>query len=158
MVKRNVLAYCVTTMMFLSAFIYAAMNFRVGAREYPMIVSGMAVVTCLALIAQELWNYAKRKKDEQAFQKFEQEERKKSFTKKEIKSFIISTIMMLIYLFLIPRLGYIASTFLVMLSFLIILKREKYILYVALTLALCLVIHFVFGGLLNIFLPRGMFI
>jgi hypothetical protein len=156
MVKKNVLAYCVTAMMFLSAFIYAATHFRTGAREYPMAVSGMAVVMCLALIAQELWNHARR--DGQAAQKFEQDERKKSFTKKEIRSFVISTVMILVYLFLIPRLGYITSTFLIMLSFLIILKREGYMLYVVLTVALCLVIHFVFGGLLNIFLPRGMFI
>jgi len=158
MVKKNVGAYIIVAMMFILMFIHAADNFRAGAREYPMIVSGVGIFLSVLLVAKELYQYAKRKNDEQAIQKFETSEKKKSFTIKEIKAFVISTVAILIYLFLIPRLGYITSTFIVMLSLLIVLKRQTYFLYIALTVGLCLIIHYVFGGFLNIFLPRGMLI
>ena len=158
MVMKNIAAYSGAGLMFASAFAYAAVNFNLGAREYPMFVSGMGVLASMALVVQTLLQHSKRKKDEQAIQAYYEEERKKSWTKKEIQIFFLTIIAILIYLFLIPRLGYITATFLTMFSLLVILKREGYVWYLILTIAMCLVIHYVFGGLLNIFLPRGMFI
>ena len=157
MIIRNIGAYCVATMLFLLAFTHAAANFNPGAREYPMVVSGLGVLLCGGLVLQTLLQHAKRKRDEKAMQVYEKEERKLVYTSKEIKSFIIAIIAIFVYLFLIPRLGYIVSTFLIMLSLLIVLKRERYVLYLFLTVLTCLMIHYIFGGMLNIFLPRGMF-
>ena len=158
MVKKNIAAYCGAGLIFVLAFAYAAVNFNVGAREYPMFISGMGILACGVLVVQTLLQHSKRKKDEQAIQAYDADERKNSWTKKDIQTFFLTTATILIYLFLIPRLGYITSTFLVMFSLLVILKREGYIRYLILTTIMCLMIYYVFGGMLNIFLPRGMFI
>ena len=64
-------------------------------------------------------------------------------------------LMIVVYLFLMNKIGYIASTVVFMLASLIYLKLKNKVLMVILTVALTVVVYFVFTNFLTVILPRG---
>lgn len=63
--------------------------------------------------------------------------------------------MIIVYLFLMGKIGYIASTVLFMVASLIYLKLKNRIVLAVLSVVLTIILYFVFTNFLTVILPRG---
>lgn len=73
----------------------------------------------------------------------------------QVKVIIPYCLMIILYLILMGKIGYVAATVVFMLASLIYLKLENKVLMVALSLILTIVLYFVFTNYLTVILPRG---
>jgi putative tricarboxylic transport membrane protein len=85
------------------------------------------------------------------------EEKKVSITKDELKKLLISIVLMIMYVILITVLGYAVSTFIYMLVQIWVLKPEKKVSYLIVALVSTAILYVGFGIFLKIWLPKGLF-
>ena len=87
--------------------------------------------------------------------KLKSEDKQKTQVIEQAKIIVPYCLMIVVYLFLMNKIGYIASTVVFMLASLIYLKLNNKVLMVILTVALTVVVYFVFTNFLTVILPRG---
>ena len=87
--------------------------------------------------------------------KLKSEDKQKTQVIEQAKIIVPYCLMIVVYLFLMNKIGYIASTVVFMLASLIYLKLKNKVLMVILTVALTVVVYFVFTNFLTVILPRG---
>lgn len=73
----------------------------------------------------------------------------------QVKIIIPYCLMIILYLILMGKIGYVAATVVFMLASLIYLKLENKVLMIALSVILTIVLYFVFTNYLTVILPRG---
>ena len=87
--------------------------------------------------------------------KLKSEDKQKTQVIEQAKIIVPYCLMIVVYLFLMNKIGYIASTVVFMLASLIYLKLKNKVLMVILTVALTVVVYCVFTNFLTVILPRG---
>lgn len=115
------------------------------SRSYPLILIFISAFMSICLFIKAAMNM------------------KKDFTQgkellKQVKIIFPYCILILAYLFLIDKIGYIMSTILFMLTSLISLKFKNKILMIIVCLAVTLILYFVFTEFLSVLLPKGRWI
>lgn len=129
---------------FFAYFYYTALSFPPRSALYPKILIVTGILLSILMFIQAY--FGKGSNDEGV-----------KIEKKELKLLCLSAAIMVIYILLIRQLGYAVSTFIYMLIQMWILVPGKKLLYLTVALSSTAVLYVVFGMLLRIWLPKGMF-
>ena len=112
------------------------------SKGYPMVLLIISyLMTCYLLVSSVV--------------KLKSEDRQKTKVVGQAKIIVPYCLMIVVYLFLMNKIGYMASTVVFMLASLIYLKLKNKVLMVILTVVLTVVVYFVFTNFLSVILPRG---
>ena len=112
------------------------------SRSYPLVLLIISYIMTIYLLVSSV--YKMKKEENQPTQVVEQ-----------AKIIIPYCLMIAVYLFLMGKIGYIASTVVFMLSSLLYLKLKNKILMIVLSVVLTIILYFVFTNFLTVILPRG---
>ena len=112
------------------------------SKGYPLVLLIISYIMTIYLLVSSV--YKMKKEDKQPTQVVEQ-----------AKIIIPYCLMIAVYLFLMGKIGYIASTVVFMISSLLYLKLKNKILMIALSVVLTIILYFVFTNFLTVILPRG---
>ena len=112
------------------------------SKGYPLVLLIMSYIMTIYLLISSV--YKMKKEENQPTQVVEQ-----------AKIIIPYCLMIVAYLFLMGKIGYIASTVVFMISSLLYLKLKNKILMIVLSVVLTVFLYFVFTNFLTVILPRG---
>ena len=112
------------------------------SKGYPLVLLIMSYIMTIYLLVSSV--YKMKKEDNQPTKVVEQ-----------AKIIIPHCLMIAVYLFLMGKIGYIASTVVFMISSLLYLKLKNKILMIVLSVVLTIILYFVFTNFLTVILPRG---
>ena len=112
------------------------------SKGYPLVLLIISYIMTIYLLVSSM--YKMKKEENQPTQVVEQ-----------AKIIIPYCLMIAVYLFLMGKIGYIASTVVFMLSSLLYLKLKNKVLMIALSVILTVILYFVFTNFLTVILPRG---
>ena len=112
------------------------------SKGYPLVLLIMSYIMTIYLLVSSV--YKMKKEDNQPTQVVEQ-----------AKIIVPYCLMIAVYLFLMGKIGYIASTVVFMISSLLYLKLKNKILMIILSVVLTIILYFVFTNFLTVILPRG---
>lgn len=112
------------------------------SKGYPLVLLIISYIMTIYLLVSSV--YKMKKEENQPTQVVEQ-----------AKIIIPYCLMIAVYLFLMGKIGYIASTVVFMISSLLYLKLKNKILLVVLSVVLTVILYFVFTNFLTVILPRG---
>ena len=112
------------------------------SKSYPLVLLIMSYIMTIYLLVSSM--YKMKKEENQPTQVVEQ-----------AKIIIPYCLMIAVYLFLMGKIGYIASTVVFMISSLLYLKLKNKILMIVLSVVLTVILYFVFTNFLTVILPRG---
>jgi putative tricarboxylic transport membrane protein len=112
------------------------------SKGYPLVLLIMSYIMTIYLLISSV--YKMKKEENQPTQVVEQ-----------AKIIIPYCLMIVAYLFLMGKIGYIASTVVFMISSLLYLKLKNKILMIVLSVVLTIILYFVFTNFLTVILPRG---
>ena len=112
------------------------------SKGYPLVLLIISYIMTIYLLVSSV--YKMKKEENQPTQVVEQ-----------AKIIIPYCLMIAVYLFLMGKIGYIASTVVFMISSLLYLKLKNKILMIALSVILTIILYFVFTNFLTVILPRG---
>ena len=87
--------------------------------------------------------------------KLKKEETQETKVLEQVKIIVPYCLMIGVYLFLMGKIGYIASTVVFMVTSLLYLKLKNKIVLATLSVVLTLILYFVFTNFLTVILPRG---
>ncbi len=87
--------------------------------------------------------------------KQKKEEKQETKILEQVKIIVPYCLMIVVYLFLMGKIGYIASTVLFMVASLLYLKLKNKIVLAVLSVVLTIILYFVFTNFLTVILPRG---
>ena len=112
------------------------------SKGYPLVLLIISYIMTIYLLVSSV--YKMKKEENQPTQVVEQ-----------AKIIIPYCLMIAVYLFLMGKIGYIASTVVFMISSLLYLKLKNKILMIILSVVLTVILYFVFTNFLTVILPRG---
>lgn len=115
------------------------------SRTYPALLMGLSYLMVIVLLIRGIVTYKKSEVVE-------------SQVKTQLKTLIPYGAMIVVYLALLGKIGYIFDTVLFCLVSLIYLKLKNKVVMVLLSLILTLILYFVFTRFLSVILPRGSWI
>lgn len=87
--------------------------------------------------------------------KMKTEEQQKTEAAAQAKIIVPYCLMIAVYLFLMSKIGYIASTVVFMVASLIYLRLKNKVVMVVLSIIMTIVLYYVFTNFLTVILPRG---
>lgn len=87
--------------------------------------------------------------------KMKTEEKQKTEAAEQAKIIVPYCLMITVYLFLMSKIGYIASTVVFMIASLIYLRLKNKVVMIVLSVVMTIVLYFVFTNFLTVILPRG---
>lgn len=87
--------------------------------------------------------------------KMKTEEKQKTEAAAQAKIIVPYCLMIAVYLFLMSKIGYIASTVVFMVASLIYLRLKNKVVMVVLSIIMTIVLYYVFTNFLTVILPRG---
>ena len=87
--------------------------------------------------------------------KLKKEQKQETKVLEQVKIIVPYCLMIGVYLFLMGKIGYIASTVVFMVTSLLYLKLKNKIVLATLSVVLTLILYFVFTNFLTVILPRG---
>ena len=129
---------------FLTAY-YVALNYPSASAAYPKLLTTVGMALCVGLFAQSFLGTSK----ENAF----------TIAKRDLINLLISIGLMALYASTIPVLGYVTSTSAYMMAQMWVLNRKSKIgVLLLITVVVNVILYVSFGILLNVWLPKGMFI
>lgn len=112
------------------------------SKGYPLILMGLSYVMVIAFIIKNLIQFKSSRTVE-------------SRLAEQLKTIFPYTVLILAYLFLLDKIGYILDTFLFCMVSLLYLRLKNKLLMVVLSLVLTLLLYFIFTRFLSVILPRG---
>lgn len=112
------------------------------SKGYPLVLLIISYIMTIYLLVSSV--YKMKKEENQPTQVVEQ-----------AKIIVPYCLMIAVYLFLMGKIGYIASTVVFMISSLLYLKLKNKILMIVLSVVLTVILYFVFTNFLTVILPRG---
>lgn len=126
------------------ALYYITLGFPEKAAIYPRALLNVGIVTVVALFISTF--FSKKGEVKKVF-----------INKDELRKLLISVVLMLIYIVLIPVIGYAVSTFLFMSLQIWVLKPKKRVSYIIVALVSTVILYVGFGVILSVWLPKGLF-
>lgn len=87
--------------------------------------------------------------------KQKKEEKQETQVVEQVKIIVPYCLMITVYLVMMSKIGYIASTVLFMIASLIYLKLKNKVVLAVLSVLLTIILYFVFTNFLTVILPRG---
>lgn len=135
----------VVMMLFLISLSVQMPSIPKDSRTYPAILMGLSYLMVIILLVRGIVTYKKSEVVE-------------SQVKIQLKTLIPYGTMIVVYLALLGKIGYIFDTVLFCMVSLIYLKLKNKVAMVLLSLILTLVLYFVFTRFLSVILPRGSWI
>ena len=112
------------------------------SRGYPLVLLIISYVMTIWLLVTSV---LKQKK----------EEKQETQVVEQVKIIVPYCLMITVYLVMMSKIGYIASTVLFMIASLIDLKLKNKVVLVVLSVLLTVILYFVFTNFLTVILPRG---
>ena len=112
------------------------------SRGYPLVLLIISYVMTVWLLVTSV---LKQKK----------EEKQETQVVEQVKIIVPYCLMITVYLVMMSKIGYIASTVLFMIASLIYLKLKNKVVLVVLSVLLTVILYFVFTNFLTVILPRG---
>ena len=112
------------------------------SRGYPLVLLIISYVMTIWLLVTSV---LKQKK----------EEKQETQVVEQVKIIVPYCLMITVYLVMMSKIGYIASTVLFMIASLIYLKLKKKVVLAVLSVLLTIILYFVFTNFLTVILPRG---
>lgn len=112
------------------------------SRRYPLVLLIISYVMTIYLLVTSV---VKQKK----------EEKQETQVAEQVKIIVPYCLMITVYLILMNKIGYIASTVLFMAASLIYLKLKNKVVLAVLSVVLTIILYFVFTNFLTVILPRG---
>ena len=112
------------------------------SRGYPLVLLIISYVMTIWLLVTSV---LKQKK----------EEKQETQVVEQVKIIVPYCLMITVYLVMMSKIGYIASTVLFMIASLIYLKLKNKVVLVVLSVLLTVILYFVFTNFLTVILPRG---
>ena len=112
------------------------------SRGYPLVLLIISYVMTIWLLVTSV---LKQKK----------EEKQETQVVEQVKIIVPYCLMITVYLVMMSKIGYIASTVLFMIASLIYLKLTNKVVLVVLSVLLTVILYFVFTNFLTVILPRG---
>lgn len=112
------------------------------SRGYPLVLLIISYVMTIYLLVTSV---VKQKK----------EEKQETQVAEQVKIIVPYCLMITVYLILMNKIGYIASTVLFMAASLIYLKLKNKVVLAVLSVVLTIILYFVFTNFLTVILPRG---
>lgn len=136
--------------MIISIFLLAFLtSLAVQVPSIPEVSRGYPMVLLIISYGMTIWLLVS------SMVKMKNQEKQETKVVEQVKIIIPYCLMIIIYLVLMGKIGYIAATVVFMLVSLIYLKLENKILMIALSVVLTVVLYFVFTNYLTVILPRG---
>ncbi|MBS6398138.1 MAG: tripartite tricarboxylate transporter TctB family protein [Clostridiales bacterium] len=87
--------------------------------------------------------------------KLKKEEKQETKVVEQVKIIVPYCLMITLYLVLMSKIGYIASTVVFMIASLLYLKLKNKVVMIVLSVVMTIVLYFVFTNFLTVILPRG---
>lgn len=112
------------------------------SRGYPMVLLIISYIMTIYLLINSI---LKQKK----------EEKQETQVLEQVKIIVPYCLMIAVYLFMMGKIGYIASTVLFMIASLVYLKLKNKAVLIVLSIVLTIILYFVFTNFLTVILPRG---
>lgn len=112
------------------------------SRGYPMALLIISYVMTIYLLVSSVV-------------KMNTQEKEKTQALDQMKIIVPYCLMIVIYLFLMNKIGYIASTIVFMIASLVYLKLKNKVVMIVLSVVMTIVLYFVFTNFLTVILPRG---
>ena len=112
------------------------------SRGYPLVLLIISYVMTIWLLVTSV---LKQKK----------EEKQETQVVEQVKIIVPYCLMITVYLVMMSKIGYIASTVLFMIASLIYLKLKNKVVLAVLSVLLTIILYFVFTNFLTVILPRG---
>lgn len=124
-----------------------SLSFQVPAipkdsKSYPLILMGLSYVMVLILTVKSLLRFKSSPATENNL-------------KEQLKILVPYAALILVYLFLLDKIGYIIDTFLFCVTSLLCLRLKNKVLLLVLSVVLTLLLYFIFTRFLSVILPRG---
>lgn len=136
--------------MIISIFLLAFLtSLAVQVPSIPAISRGYPLVLLIISYGMTIWLLVS------SMVKMKNQDKQETKVVEQVKIIIPYCLMIIIYLVLMGKIGYIAATVVFMLVSLVYLKLENKILMIALSVVLTVVLYFVFTNYLTVILPRG---
>lgn len=136
--------------MIISIFLLAFLtSLAVQVPSIPEVSRGYPLVLLIISYGMTIWLLVS------SMVKMKNQEKQETKIVEQVKIIIPYCLMIIVYLVLMGKIGYIAATVVFMLVSLIYLKLENKILMIALSVVLTVVLYFVFTNYLTVILPRG---
>ncbi len=112
------------------------------SRGYPMV---LLIISYAMTIWMLVGSVLKQKK----------EEKQETQVMEQVKIIVPYCLMITVYLFMMGKIGYIASTVLFMIASLVYLKLKNKVVLIVLSIVMTVILYFVFTNFLTVILPRG---
>lgn len=112
------------------------------SRGYPM---ALLIISYAMTIWMLVGSVIKQKK----------EEKQETQVMEQVKIIVPYCLMITVYLIMMSKIGYIASTVLFMVASLVYLRLKNKVVLIVLSLVLTVILYFVFTNFLTVILPRG---
>ena len=112
------------------------------SRSYPLVLLIISYIMTIYLLVSSVY-------------KMKKEENRPTQVVEQAKIIIPYCLMIAVYLFLMNKIGYIASTVVFMIASLVYLKLKNKIVMIALSVIMTIILYFVFTNFLTVILPRG---
>lgn len=112
------------------------------SRGYPLVLLIISYIMTIYLLVNSI---VKQKK----------EEKQQTQVIEQVKIIVPYCLMIAVYLVMMSKIGYIASTILFMVASLVYLKLKNKVVLIVLSIVLTIILYFVFTNFLTVILPRG---
>lgn len=136
--------------MIISIFLLAFLtSLAVQVPSIPAVSRGYPLVLLIISYGMTIWLLVS------SMVKMKGQDKEATKVMEQVKVIIPYCLMIILYLILMGKIGYVAATVVFMLASLIYLKLENKVLMIALSVILTIVLYFVFTNYLTVILPRG---
>ena len=136
--------------MIISIFLLAFLtSLAVQVPSIPAVSRGYPLVLLIIYYGMTIWLLVS------SMVKMKGQDKEATKVMEQVKVIIPYCLMIILYLILMGKIGYVAATVVFMLASLIYLKLENKVLMIALSVILTIVLYFVFTNYLTVILPRG---
>lgn len=112
------------------------------SRGYPLVLLIISYIMTIYLLVNSI---VKQKK----------EEKQQTQVIEQVKIIVPYCLMIAVYLVMMSKIGYIASTILFMVASLVYLRLKNKVVLIVLSIVLTIILYFVFTNFLTVILPRG---
>lgn len=142
-----VAAICLLLVSFLVFWIskdFPSSKTGIGVSTFPKLLAGLLIIFCIVIIIQAIKNSSFSKK-EPTFKEF----------KKGHKLIIAVIIILIIYIQMLEVLGFILSSFLLLITLMFIFGERRKIILLLVPLLFSVILYLVFSKMAMVFLPEG---
>lgn len=112
------------------------------SKGYPLVLLVISYIMTIYLLVSSML-------------KMKTQDKQETKVVEQAKIIIPYCLMITVYLFLMNKIGYIASTVVFMIASLIYLKLKNKVVMIVLSIVLTIILYFVFTNFLTVILPRG---